>query len=155
MIKNMMKVSALALALMATSTFVAPSRANAYLLVMGASGETPANGPWAKGNDTTALQSASLVLLCIVTLPFCLLDEKSNGQSVSASDLAANGYSAEQIGLIQHDQSALTAKLQASSTKLLINADDTKASISSQIQSVYPAVSQTYLDFATGSVGLK
>jgi len=154
-LKNVLKISALALSLVATSTFVAPSRAHAFLIVEGAAGETPANGPWGPGNNTTALQSASLVLLCVITLPICLLDEKSNGQSVSATDLAANGYTAQQIGVIQQDQSQLTARLQAKNMKLAINTDDTKETISNEIRSVYPNASQTYLDFATGSAGLK
>lgn len=152
------KTLALTLALTASSIAMVPQSAKAYLLAAGAAGYTPADGPWGERyiRRTTVLSSLSWVGLCLVLLPFCLLDQESDAQaSVTTEELAANGYSSQEIALIQKDQKELVQKLAEQNIKLMIKKNDTKKIIEREIKSVYPNVSDLYLDFAMGSIGLK
>ncbi len=155
--KNFIKASILSVSLVGFSNVMLPTRAQAFLLVMGAAGATPEEGPWGENNYyTTALQKFSIVSLCVITLPFCLLDQESGSQgSVSIQELVANGYPESDISMILTDQQQLTQRLAIQRAKLIVTAEDTKSSIAGQIASMYPEVSGAYIDFATASAGLK
>lgn len=95
-------------------------------------------------------------ILCIITLPFCLLDKKDGGKkTATASDLAANGYTPEQIQVILSDQNKIAAQMKVNGLALMISPNETKKTLSAELRSVDPGVSQSYLDFAAQTAGVK
>lgn len=94
---------------------------------------------------------------CVILLPLCLLDEKTNAKStaISSADLLANGYSAEDIQQIQSDQAVLLENMKTAHVKLVIKKTDTRESIQSDIHTLYPGASAVYMDFFTNSLNLK
>jgi hypothetical protein len=127
-----------------------PSNANA--VVMATSGKMKSSSEFV-GSSVLCVLVASLVFPVGLV---CVLDEKSDGFSdAAAADLAANGYSQEQIQTIQQDQAALVGALKQNKAQLQISQNDTAESISSEIQGLVPGVSQIYVDYMTSSMGLK
>lgn len=126
---------------------VTPRPANAWILTVGDDNILGSH------SDGAIFGSA---LICVIFLPFCLLDQKVPGAAgTTAADLAANGYTSAQIQTILADQSALTSRLSAQRLQLKVGPTDTRESLLSQIRSVYPRVSDTYLEFAADASGLK
>ena len=98
-----------------SGSFIAPSQSHAYLVVMAADGQTPANGPWARGfNSIPFIQSVGYIGGCILVLPLCLLDQRTDGKAtVSSQELTAQGYTDNQIKQIHSDQVQTTRVLKA------------------------------------------
>lgn len=132
---------ALLLAAIVGTQVVAPPKANAWLVATLQQFDDMTGPEW---------------VLCIVIFPLCVLDEKQNSShSTSVKDLQANGYSASEINQIVSDQTAVVQALASSKLALQVRSSDTAASISNDIRSVYPAASETYINFVTSSNGLK
>ena len=147
--KKMLMNFVLGLALISGATYT--PKAHAYLLIEGASGMTPADGPWHDG----IIVAASYTVLCLIVLPLCLLDEEGNGQyATTAAHLAANGYSSEEINQIIADQASTVVGLKAKHAQLKIMSFDTRESIAKDLRKVNPSVSETYINFIAESAGL-
>ncbi len=102
-----------------------------------------------------AAQNASQTFLCLILLPFCILDAKApqiNG--VTEQELAANGYSKEEIVQIQRDQQALSAILRQKKATLKIAPQDTRASVEQDLRSLHPNISDVYVEYFTEKSGL-
>lgn len=133
-----------------------PQKANAYILIDQTIGVGMTTDLLYLGLLEGDTESVLVAVGCVLLLPLCLLDQKSTSSAaVTTADLAANGYSADEIKQIQKDQSILLQNLKLDHAKLIIRDTDTKASIEQDIRSMNPTVSQTYLDFATASMNLK
>ncbi|MFL5783281.1 MAG: hypothetical protein ACJ76H_01645 [Bacteriovoracaceae bacterium] len=147
--KKMLMNFVLGLALISSAAYT--PKAHAYLLIEGASGSTPADGPWHDG----IIVAASYTVLCLIVLPLCLLDEEGNGQyATTASHLAANGYSQEEINQIIADQASTVVGLKSHRASLKIMSFDTRESIAKDLRTVNPSVSDTYINFISESAGL-
>lgn len=84
------------------------------------------------------------VALCVVLLPFCLLDEKAEAGQISQQDLLDNGYSSEQVSSILSGQEAVMSYLTANGLRLSGSGSSQElAAVLSQV----PGVTQGYLDF--------
>ena len=92
---------------------------------------------------------------CILLLPLCLLDEHSlSTPSISPSDLRDNGYSDLEISKIFADQKILLEKLSGNGKRLGFENNETRQSIATGLKSVYPEISDDYLNFLSESRGL-
>lgn len=126
-------------------------KAHAYLLLEGASGSRPSDGPWSDG----IIVAASYVTLCVIILPLCLLDQETDGNvSTSSAHLAANGYSQDEIAQIIADQAATVEALNANKAILKIMPFDNRVTIANDLRQINPSVSETYIDFVVESAGL-
>jgi hypothetical protein len=112
----------------------AAPKANAFLLFVDASG-----GYWSLNQEG--------VLGCIIFLPFCLLDEKAGPQTMTSADLAANGYSAEQIKAISQDQATLMNALASKNEGIKIDQNDTASNVKTELAKIAPGLSDTYVQF--------
>lgn len=101
--KKLLLASLLSLSMMAPS-----SNAHAFGIVT-----FLANGDLAFVGAPQTLQDYALTALCIVTLPFCVLDESapSSEASLSPKALLDNGYSESEIQNIIQGQKVLTSWL--------------------------------------------
>jgi hypothetical protein len=149
--KNVMLNLTLGLSILLGSSMVTAPKAHAYLIVEGASGQTPDNGPWHDGFWFAAANVAG----CILILPLCILDEETDGKvSTTAAHLTANGYSKVEIAKIMADQQKTMKALTAQKAMIKVLPQDTRESIAHDILTVNPKASQTYLDFVSESAGL-
>jgi hypothetical protein len=143
--KNLKKT--IILALIATLCSVAPAapKANAVLLVSAATlyGGLDNFSPRYFGSDLWA----DGAILCVLLLPVCLLDEKSGSQTMTSADLAANGYSSEQIKEIDQDQAKLQAALKAQKLSIKLEAHDTAITVKEKLEPLVPEISDTYVSF--------
>ena len=106
------------------------------------------------------------VALCIVLLPFCLLDNKiastdtANGESLRIRRLSSQYFEAQEIRQIEADQAQMTKLLSErrernEPSRLYIGKSDTRKSIAQDIRRVYPQASDVYVEFITEFGGLK
>lgn len=136
-----------ALCVIFAASVAAPRPANAWLVTVGSVNIL------GNGSNASIFGSA---LICVILFPFCILDQKDAGAGATTSaDLVANGYSSAQIKTILADQNTLAGLLTAKGLALRVGSTDTRETLSSQIRSVYPKVSETYLDYAADASGLK
>jgi hypothetical protein len=99
---------------------------------------------------TGPAQALGDAAVCILLLPFCILDEKSSGTAgMSKDDLLNNGYSASDADQIAAETRALTAALAAKNEKLTVAKTDTASSVASDIRSVMPSASPLFTQFYT------
>ena len=91
------------------------------------------------------------MVLCILLLPLCLLDEESQTQLVKDSDLEnyllENGFSVEEANTIRKDQDEFLRLLEENKVQLVVEPEDTAKSLEDQIRGIHPSVSKVYLEF--------
>jgi hypothetical protein len=126
--------TALSLLIFGAQAF-APRDAKAVLLVELAAGNHP-------------VLNLPEVVLCIIALPICLLDEKSAPPTAySAQDLIDNGYQPAQVNTIEADQSTIMSNLQSRNLSMEIEPTDTYNTVATTLRSIDPTVSNDYIDF--------
>ncbi len=130
-------VTALALALTVGLQAFQPREAKAILIV-----EAPL---LASGQE---VWGPGAVLLCVLYLPLCLLDQHgAPASSYSRQDLLDNGYSVSQVNQIERDQTAVMSDLRAKHQQLEIQSTDTRESLAKALRAIDPRVSDEYVDF--------
>jgi hypothetical protein len=88
------------------------------------------------------------IVLCVVALPICLLDQKAAPASAySRQDLLDNGYSADQVALIEHDQTVVMTALQAKHEQMVVQRNDTRMTLARALRGIDPHVSEEYIGF--------
>jgi hypothetical protein len=88
------------------------------------------------------------VILCVIALPICLLDEKSTPPTAySQQDLIDNGYAPAQVNAITSDQNTIMANLQSRHLSMVIEKTDTYNTVATTLRGIDPAVSSDYIDF--------
>jgi hypothetical protein len=92
--------------------------------------------------------SVTELVLCVIALPICLLDQKATPSTAYTSqDLRDNGYSNDQIARIEHDQTVVMTTLQARHRQMVIEPSDTRESLARGLRALDPRVSSDYIDF--------
>jgi hypothetical protein len=88
------------------------------------------------------------VVLCVIALPICVLDDKSSPPtSYSQQDLLDNGYDMTQVNAIEADEASVLSNLQSRNLSMVIESSDTYSSIATALRAIDPAVSSDYIDF--------
>lgn len=157
---NMKKMFlALNLCLILAGTTLTPNSANAILIVMGIplaiNSLINPPPPDTRSPEVKAKDDMDFTIKCLLLLPFCLYDKQSNLQEVLAKSLLLdNGYNPNEADLIIKDQAQLTLNLTQQHKLLKVQKTDTGASIASDVRSVYPAVSQVYLEYLKENLNL-
>jgi hypothetical protein len=114
---------------------LAPRDAKAVLLVELAVGNRP-------------VLNLPEVVLCIIALPICLLDEKSTPPTAySAQDLIDNGYASAQVSAITNDQNTIMANLQSRNLSMEIEKTDNYNTVATTLRGIDPTVSTDYINF--------
>jgi hypothetical protein len=114
---------------------LAPRDAKAVLLVELAVGNRP-------------VLNLPEVVLCVVALPICLLDEKSTPPTAfSAQDLIDNGYAPSQVSAIMNDQNTIMSNLQSRNLTMEIEKTDNYNTVATTLRTIDPTVSTDYIDF--------
>jgi hypothetical protein len=132
--KLVMSFTALSLFIFSAQA-IAPREAKAVLLV-----------EWAADNHPVL--SLPEVVLCVIALPICLLDEKSTPPTAySSQDLLDNGYTPAQVTAIETDQTEVMSELQARDLSMEIEKSDDYSSIATTLRGIDPKVSKDYIDF--------
>ncbi len=121
------------------------ANSHALILVAGAMGE---QNPW---SDAFSPDNA---LLCFLTLPLCLLDEKAGTGALRPKDLADNGYSPVTIANITNDQKKIAVALLNQNQKVVLEASDTVDSVYKKLNTIDSSVSEDYAAFLIDYQGL-
>lgn len=135
----------LALMLTLSSAFMESSKAHAYILL----------------DFTHTVQNnyrdypIPTALSCMVFLPICLFDKAyDEAPTVSPQVLAENGYSSEEIKVIESDQNALLKKMADRKIGFTVLPMEKRKQIVSQLKSIHPEISDVYLKFFLQANGI-
>jgi hypothetical protein len=132
--KLIMSFTALSLFIFSAQS-IAPRNANAVLLIELAA-------------DNHPVLDLPEVVLCIVTLPICLLGEKSAPPTAyTQQDLIDNGYAPAQVSAIEADQTSIMSNLQTRNLSMVIEKTDTYNTVATTLRSIDPTVSNDYINF--------
>ena len=94
------------------------------------------------------------LIACVIMAPFCLLDQEGILRPTSLQDLLDNGYSAKDANTILMDQKNIQQVLLAQRLSLKVQKQETRDSVRESLVSIYPTVSDLYVDFLTSQLGL-
>jgi hypothetical protein len=104
------------------------------------------------GSGLFQASSQKVEVVCWALLPFCLLDEKvGNKSTTTLADLKDNGYSDDDIKVIQADQIKLLVALRAKGKSMTLDKNDTFQSLNYQLGNLVPTISRTYVRYLIDS----
>lgn len=93
---------------------------------------------------------AIVPILCVILLPFCILDEKadaSTANSISKQDLLDNGYTLPQADQLIAEHQVLVKSALDKNVRLALENHDTQASVATQIRTLMPQASDLFVNF--------
>ena len=132
--KSILSLTVLAL-FFSMAQVVAPSRADAVIIIQAASGRV-------------LRPNLPEIVLCVILLPLCLLDEKATPSKVyTAQDLLDNGYTESAVAVIIQDQNQMMSELMSKGQTFVFEANDTPMTVESSLRAMDPEVSNDYINF--------
>jgi len=97
--------------------------------------------------------SVSTTTACVLLLPLCMLDKKMDGFNVMTKQDLLDQMVPDKEAQSYIDQTkALAENLQRLNQQLIIQASDTKDSLSRDIQTLLPEATEKFVEFYTGQI---
>jgi hypothetical protein len=132
--------------------FSAPKESHAFMLIAASISRSAGNALETAVDPGHSAASSLVALLCVITLPLCFLDRNSSQGTTSFNEreLAANGFSREEIRQIIEDRAQIAQSLETRGVQIQPSRnprENSFASLERVIQEVHPRASQAYLNF--------